>query len=71
MLPNCLYIMFYHFAHVFVHPSLKKLSFSEEKIQIPYRKSISHVLYGSYPTQCAEEKSNESTKDMDRTFTGW
>ena len=21
--------------------------------------------------QCAEEKSNESTKDMDGTFTGW
>ena len=49
VLPNCLYIMFYHFAHVFVHPSLKKLSLSEEKIQIPYRKSISHVLYGSFP----------------------
>ena len=22
-------------------------------------------------TQCADEKSNESVEDMDRTFTGW
>ena len=22
-------------------------------------------------TQCAEEKSNESVEDMDRTFAGW
>ena len=30
-----------------------------------------HIFNQDSYTQCAEEKSNESVEDMDRTFAGW
>ena len=29
------------------------------------------IRYQKILAQCADEKSNESVEDMDRTFTGW